>query len=54
MQGRRVIPQKSGLFQELLKHWCGTNPGQVGPESTLTRAEARRGAASPVIPRSQD
>lgn len=47
MQGSRVIPQKSGLFQDLLKPWCRTKPGQVGPEVTLatTKGSTKSGAA---------
>lgn len=52
MQGRRVTPQKSGLSQDLLKPWCRTNPGQVGPEVTLatTEGSTKSGAALPCPP----
>lgn len=52
MQCRRVGPQKSRLFQDLLKPWCRTNPGQVGPEGTPATAEGstKSGAALPCPP----
>lgn len=56
MQGRRVSPQKSGLFQDPLKPWWRTNPGQVGLEGPLAIAEGstKNGAALPCPPRTRD
>lgn len=52
MQGRRVIPQKSGLFQDLLKPWCRTNPGQMGPEQVTlaTRDGSTKSGAALLCP----